>query len=110
LKKNNLNYGFFTPWQSDALILNQFSDGEVRVQPVDIDSKGLIQHIHSNSILFEDGSNKEFFVLIPQNDLKAQKQLEPIVDNAFDSEEWGSWQILRFRADQLKSVIRPALK
>lgn len=110
LKENNLHYGFFTPWQSDALILNQFSDGEVRVQPVDIDSRGLIQHIHSNSILFEDGSNKEFFVLIPRNELELQKQLEPIVNNAFDSEEWGSWQILRFRADQLKSVIRPALK
>lgn len=109
LKNQHLGFGFVTPWDSDGMVINQYSEGDVRVQPVDIDDSGLIQHIHSNSLMFESSAYPKevsLFLAIPLTHASELKDIGNLAGPYLSKETWKSWLILTYPKDQLISAIR----
>jgi hypothetical protein len=60
LIKNNLKYGYASPWQADFLTLNLYSNDQVRIGLVDM--PGFVRHWHSDDEWYSPVRGKTFFI------------------------------------------------
>jgi hypothetical protein len=97
LESQGLTKGFVTPWESDALSVNQFSEGNVRVQVVDVTSDGISQHGHSNDYYFSpENLDENTFFVVPTDLINGSVSLSDIRSASQGEERWGTWTILKF--------------
>lgn len=97
LESQGLTKGFVTPWESDALSVNQFSEGKVRVQVVDVTSEGISQHGHSNDYYFSlENLDETTFFVVPTDLIDRSVSLNNVRSASQGEEIWGPWTILKF--------------
>jgi hypothetical protein len=107
LDEAELKHGFFAPWHSDALVINHFTEGRVRLQPIDVSVFGLNQHVHSDSLHFLDGEQGETsFLLLKTEEASKSEYLEALIASANESQAWRGWTIAVFPRARLLSEIR----